>query len=128
LGVGRGRAAALAVTGAQLMGPRVGGPARATPLSSPWDLVLLDGTLYIAMAGTHQLWAMRPGSGEIRPHTGTGREALEDGPREAAAMNQPSGLTTDGRLLHVADSEASAIRVGETGPGGTSRASGGAGR
>ena len=103
------------------MGPRVGGPAGATPLSSPWDLVLLEGTLYIAMAGTHQLWAMRPGSGEIRPHTGTGREALEDGPREAAAMNQPSGLTTDGQLLYVADSEASAIRVVEPGPGGTIR-------
>jgi len=117
----RRRVATLAGTGAQLMGPRVGGPAGATPLSSPWDLVLLEGTLYIAMAGTHQLWAMRPGSGEIRPHTGTGREALEDGPREAAAMNQPSGLTTDGQLLYVADSEASAIRVVEPGPGGTIR-------
>src|SRR2546426_5976215 len=48
------------------------------------------------------LFRSRPGSGEIRPHTGTGREALEDGPREAAAMNQPSGLTTDGRLIAAA--------------------------
>src|SRR5256885_13260061 len=31
--------------------PRVGGPARATSLSSPWDLTILDGTLYVAMAG-----------------------------------------------------------------------------
>ncbi len=36
-------------------------------------------------------------------------------------MNQPSGLTTDGQLLYVADSEASAIRVVEPGPGGTIR-------
>src|SRR2546430_17734207 len=64
---------------------------------------------------------MRLGSGEIRPHTGTGREALEDGPRETAAMNQPSGLATDGRLLYVADSEASAVRAVEPGPGGAIR-------
>ena len=119
--LGRRRVTTLAGTGAQLMGPRVGGPARATSLSSPWDLTILDGTLYVAMAGTHQLWAMRLGSGEIRPHTGTGREALEDGPRETAAMNQPSGLATDGRLLYVADSEASAVRAVEPGPGGAIR-------
>ncbi|MEI4883941.1 alkyl hydroperoxide reductase, partial [Klebsiella pneumoniae] len=66
--------------------------------------------LYVAMAGTHQIWAM-PLDGEgIRPHTGTGREALEDGPVAHAAMNQPSGLTTDGVYLFVADSEASAVR------------------
>src|SRR2546422_10704911 len=64
---------------------------------------------------------MRLGSGEIRPHTGTGREALEDGPRETAAMNQPSGLATDGRLLYVADSEASAVRAVEPSPGGAMR-------
>jgi sugar lactone lactonase YvrE len=117
----RRRVTTLAGTGSQLLGPRVGGPARETPLSSPWDLTVLDGTLYVAMAGTHQLWTMRLGSGEIRPHTGSGREALEDGPRETAAMNQPSGLATDGRLLYVADSEASAIRAVEPGPGGAIR-------
>ena len=119
--LGRRRVTTLAGTGVQLTGPRVGGPARATPLSSPWDLALLEGTLYVAMAGTHQLWAMQLGSGEIWPHTGTGREALEDGPRETAAMNQPSGLATDGRLLYVADSEASAIRAVEPWRGGTIR-------
>src|SRR5439155_487532 len=71
------------------------------------------GVLYVAMAGTHQLWAMVLGSDRIGPHTGTGREALEDGPRQQAAMNQPSGLTTDGVRLYVADSEASAIRMVE---------------
>ena len=40
----------------------------------------------------------------------TGAEALIDGPVATAAMNQPSGLTTDGMTLYVADSEASAIR------------------
>ena len=26
------------------------------PLSSPWDVAVNDGVLYIAMAGTHQIW------------------------------------------------------------------------
>jgi DNA-binding beta-propeller fold protein YncE len=116
-----GRVRTIAGTGLPLMGERAGGPARETPLSSPWDLALLDGTLYVAMAGTHQVWAMRPERGPIAPHTGNGREALVDGPHEAASMNQPSGLATDGRRLYVADSEASAIRVIDPGPGGDIR-------
>lgn len=116
-----GEVTTVAGTGEQLMGPRVGGPARRTALSSPWDLAILDGSLYVAMAGTHQLWAMPLDGDVVRPHTGNGREALEDGPRAEAAMNQPSGLTTDGVLLYVADSEASAIRVVDPRPGGDIR-------
>lgn len=113
-----GQVATVAGTGEQLMGARVVGPARQTPLSSPWDLALLDGTLYVAMAGVHQIWSLRPGEGTIQPHTGNGAEALRDGPLAAASMNQPSGLTTDGAVLYVADSEASAIRRIVPGPGG----------
>jgi DNA-binding beta-propeller fold protein YncE len=119
--LGRGTVTTLAGTGEQLMGPRLGGPARHTSLSSPWDLVILNGVLYVAMAGTHQLWAMPLGRDQIGPLAGNGREALEDGPLASASMNQPSGLTTDGTLLYVADSEASAIRVVDPGPGGSIR-------
>jgi sugar lactone lactonase YvrE len=113
-----GAVTTVAGTGEQLMGPRVGGPALGTALGSPWDLAVLDGTLYVAMAGTHQIWAMRLDSGFIVPHTGNGREDLVDGPLDSASMNQPSGLATDGTRLWVADSEASAIRVVELGAGG----------
>jgi sugar lactone lactonase YvrE len=111
-----GTVVTLAGTGEQLMGPRVGGPARQTPLSSPWDLAVIDGTLYVAMAGTHQLWAMRLDSGFIVPFAGNGQEALVDGSLDGASMNQPSGLATDGARLFVADSEASAIRAVEVRP------------
>src|SRR2546427_13223993 len=84
--LGRRRVTTLAGTGAQLMGPRVGGPARATSLSSPWDLTILDGTLYVAMAGTHQLWAMRLGSGQIRPPTGARPGGAQGRPRRTAAV------------------------------------------
>jgi len=116
-----GTVVTLAGSGEQLLGPRVGGPARQTPLSSPWDVAVLDGTLYVAMAGTHQLWSIRPDSGFIVPFAGNGREDLVDGPLDAASMNQPSGLTTDGARLFVADSEASAIRSVEVGAGGAVR-------
>lgn len=113
-----GTVATVAGTGEQLMGARVGGPALRTQLSSPWDLALLGGTLYIAMAGTHQIWSLRQGETTVQPHTGNGAEALRDGPLTEASMNQPSGLTEDGTVLYVADSEASAIRRITLGSGG----------
>lgn len=116
-----GTVTTVAGTGEQLLGPRQGGVALGTALGSPWDLALLEGAVYIAMAGTHQLWVLRPEAGLVAPHAGDGREALEDGPLVKASMNQPSGLTTDGARLYVADSEASAIRVVEPGPGGAIR-------
>lgn len=87
-----------------------GGQGRQIPLNSPWDLVLHDGLLYIAMAGPHQLWRMNPKTGGITPYAGSGRESIIDGPLAEAALAQPSGITTDGRLLYFADSEVSAIR------------------
>ncbi len=102
----------VAGTGQQAHGPvrpDAGGPL-ATSLNSPWDLVVLQGVLYIAMAGCHQVWGLDLVGGKLELACGTGREALIDGTRIEAAMNQPSGITTDGALLYVADSEASAIR------------------
>lgn len=85
-------------------------PAKGTPLNSPWDVLWHDGRLYIAMAGQHQLWTYDPDTERLNVFAGTRREALTDGPRLEAALNQPSGLATDGKRLYFADSEASAIR------------------
>jgi thiol-disulfide isomerase/thioredoxin/sugar lactone lactonase YvrE len=97
---------------------RLGGQGRQIKLNSPWDLVLHNGILYIAMAGPHQLWQMNPQTGGIAPFAGTGREALIDGPLDESALAQPSGLTTDGTKLYFADSEVSAIRSADLGPDG----------
>ncbi|HVG18094.1 MAG TPA: thioredoxin-like domain-containing protein, partial [Blastocatellia bacterium] len=96
----------------------VGGQGRQTPLNSPWDLVLHDGLLYIAMAGPHQLWRMDPKTGGVAPYAGSGREDIIDGPLAEAALAQPSGITTDGRALYFADSEVSAIRSAALDPNG----------
>jgi DNA-binding beta-propeller fold protein YncE len=86
------------------------GPARTSPLNSPWDLALHQGILYIAMAGSHHLWSFDPRTGRVARYAGSGREALVDGPLLRATFAQPSGVATDGRRLYVADSESSSIR------------------
>ncbi len=106
----RGTVETVAGTGQQARAHRQGGEASSSDLSSPWDLTLYDGTLYIAMAGIHQLWALDLKEKQVRPYAGNGREAPVDGPLLSASLDQPSGITTDGQKLYFADSEASAIR------------------
>lgn len=90
----------------------LGGPALQIGLNSPWDLLLgPDGeTIYIAMAGHHQIWTFDPKTERLDVHAGEGAENIRDGALAAARFAQPSGLTTDGKNLYVADSEVSAIR------------------
>ncbi len=105
--------ATLAGTGEQSRGFHRGGPGPATALNSPWDLTLHNGTLFIAMAGFHQLWRMDLATHEVRPHAGSGRESIVDGPMQSAQLAQPSGIATDGRKLYFADSETSSIRTAD---------------
>ena len=87
-----------------------GGPGREVPLSSPWDLALIGQRLWIAMAGTHQLWAFDLSTGHVGVAAGTGAESIHDGPLREATFAQPSGLSALGGVLYVADSESSAVR------------------
>jgi sugar lactone lactonase YvrE len=80
-------------------------------LNSPWDLVQLGSRLLIAMAGSHQIWQLQLEHDRISTLLGTGAEACIDGTTEVAAFAQPSGITTDGKELFVADSEGSTIRA-----------------
>ncbi len=86
-------------------------------LNSPWDAVVHQGMLYVAMAGPHQLWVVNPQTRQARPYAGSGREEHIDGPLRQAALAQPSGITTDGRHLFFADSEISSIRAASLPPG-----------
>ncbi|MEW6580643.1 MAG: thioredoxin-like domain-containing protein [Chloroflexota bacterium] len=111
----------VAGTGIQGFERDASGPGTAIALSSPWDVVAHTGKVYIAMAGPHQLWVYDSASGEVGPYAGTGREALLDGPLRQSAMNQPSGIDTDGNVLYFADPEASAIRTADLDPNGEVR-------
>ena len=93
------------------------GPARTVALSSPWDLVLIGRQLYIAMAGPHQIWKMDLDKQEVSTFAGSGREAREDGNLLEAGFAQPSGITSIGNKLYIADSESNIIRVIDTASG-----------
>jgi thiol-disulfide isomerase/thioredoxin len=96
-----------------------------TPLNSPWDLWIHKDTLYIAMAGAHQIWRMPLSGLGIGPYAGNGREDIVDGPllpsepyqEGFSSFAQPSGLASDGTWLYVADSEGSSIRSVPLPPG-----------
>ncbi|MEX2172860.1 MAG: thioredoxin-like domain-containing protein [Pirellulaceae bacterium] len=95
------------------------GPVATTPLNSPWALWVHEQDLYIAMAGPHQIWKMPLDESMIGPYAGNGREDIVDGPLLPPVPNamgfssfaQPSGLSSDGTWLYVADSEGSSIRA-----------------
>lgn len=95
------------------------GKARDVPLSSPWDVLVENDIVYIAMAGPHQIWALNVRHQEIGPYAGSSKEARIDGPLMQAALAQPSGLASDGSQLFVADSEVSAIRTVSLNPRGS---------
>jgi thiol-disulfide isomerase/thioredoxin len=102
---------------------REGGDARTTALNSPWDLNLLNGKLYIAMAGPHQVWVMDLAKNTIGLYAGSpyGQEARVDGKLQESAFAQPSGITSDGKHLYTADSEISSIRSIDLSPDGSVR-------
>jgi thiol-disulfide isomerase/thioredoxin len=87
-----------------------GGKALEIGLNSPWDLYRKGNNLYIAQAGHHQIWLLNLKSNRIAPYAGDGYEKRVDGPLGEASFAQPSGLTSDGKFLYVADSETSSIR------------------
>lgn len=111
----------IAGSGRQGVGPIAPGPALATDLRSPWD-VEVDGTsLYIAMAGSHQLWTLDLAAEQLALAAGSGAENIIDGPAPSAALAQPSGIVRDGAALYFADSETSSVRVLELTGGGQVR-------
>ena len=99
----------VAGTGRQL---RTTADLEAGALSSPWDLARLGGTLFVAMAGIHQLWAIDLANGKVRAHSGSRAEDIVDGPHASAALAQPMGIVADERAgrLWFADAESSAVR------------------
>jgi thiol-disulfide isomerase/thioredoxin len=100
----------IAGTGEQDRDRSEGGPALERGLNSPWDLYLNGDRLFIAMAGHHQIWILNLKEKRLDLFAGTGEEKLRDGPHHIACFAQPSGLTSDGKFLYVADPEVSAIR------------------
>ena len=107
----------IAGTGRQMHEYGITGPGRTVALNSPWDLQLIGRSLYIAMAGPHQIWKLDLDTREVSTFAGSGREARIDGPVGEAGFAQPSALATDGKTLFVSDAEANIIRSISLGAG-----------
>ena len=106
----------IAGTGSQL---RTRADREAGALSSPWDVTLVDRTLFIAMAGMHQIWALDlTRGGRARRHSGSNREDIIDGGHADAALAQPMGITSAGARLFFTDAESSAVRWADVDPSG----------
>src|SRR6185503_1734547 len=112
------RVSTIAGIGYQARRHNVEGDGRLIALNSPWDVLKLDDELFVAMAGSHQIWRIDPRTHEVRVHAGSSRENLLDAPLKESALAQPSGLTTDGTKLYFADSEVSAVRMADRAPTG----------
>lgn len=99
------------------------------PLSSPWDVEVADDYLYVAIAGTHQLWrlplsSLTKSEGTVNimalakipweVFSGSGRELEKNSSvGRTAGWAQPSHLSISPtqNALFVADSESSSIRT-----------------
>jgi thiol-disulfide isomerase/thioredoxin len=101
----------LAGTGQQGHGGFVRAEGRSVALNSPWDMTLIGEALYIAVAGTHQIWKYELNTGYLETFAGTGSESCFNGSRQEAVFAQPSGITRIGQTLFVTDAESSTIRA-----------------
>ncbi|KAL7371562.1 hypothetical protein ABVT39_001102 [Epinephelus coioides] len=128
-----GRVSTLAGVGSQGTDKEGGAMGPQQPISSPWDVTLgtaggdEDNVLWIAMAGTHQIWALfladgkLPKGSESKAGTcvrwaGSGNEENRNNAYpHKAGFAQPSGLAPAPEepwgCLYVADSESSTIRT-----------------
>uniref|UniRef100_A0A3B5LKD8 NHL repeat-containing protein 2 n=1 Tax=Xiphophorus couchianus TaxID=32473 RepID=A0A3B5LKD8_9TELE len=125
----QGRVSTLAGVGTQGTDKEGGAMGPQQPISSPWDVTLgsADNVLWIAMAGTHQIWALfledgkLPKGGDYKAGTcvrwaGSGSEENRNNAYpHKASFAQPSGLALAAEepwsCLYVADSESSSIRT-----------------
>lgn len=99
-------------------------------LNSPWDVCCdsASGTVYIAMAGQHQIWQHTLLDGITKVFSGDGYERNLNGKSgQVTSFAQPSGLSfsADMKDLYVADSESSSVRIVDLATGGSSLLAGG---
>jgi len=98
--------------------PPTGGAAPNVEIRSPWDVLLDASDLYIAMAGSHQIWKLDLAADVAGPFAGNGGESDLDGAAGDAQLAQPSGLAIDDNgIIYFADSESSSIRSTDTAGG-----------
>ena len=95
-------------------------------ISTPWDVYVESEKVFIAMAGTHQIWTYDLNEKIAKNFSGNGSEQNLNNPDPLqAAWAQPSGLTIGMNELFIADSESSTVRSINLNSGSTRTIAGG---
>jgi sugar lactone lactonase YvrE len=81
------------------------------PLNQPWAVTGTNDRLFIAVAGTNQVWEYDLGKQYMRFIAGTGELGIADGPGRNSVLAHPAGLALVQQTLYVADSASSAVRA-----------------
>lgn len=96
----------------------VGSP-RSVSLNQPWSVAVSEDRVFVALAGSNQIWAHDRMQHRFVHLAGSGALALQDGDGRESAFAQPAGVIIVHALLYVADSAASAVRSVQIGTGKT---------
>ncbi|XP_024015390.1 protein SUPPRESSOR OF QUENCHING 1, chloroplastic [Eutrema salsugineum] len=99
-------------------------------LNSPWDVCFepVNEKVYVAMAGTHQIWEYNVLDGVTKVFSGNGYERnLNGSTPQTTSFAQPSGISLgpDLKEAYIADSESSSIRALDLQTGGSRLLAGG---
>lgn len=86
-------------------------PGAALTLNQPWDITGTMDRIYIAMAGSNQIWEYDLGQARLKLVAGSGALGIADGPSRNAMFAHPAGMALVQQTLYVADSGTSAIRA-----------------
>lgn len=87
-----------------------GGRGSDISISSPWDVAVKDDLIFIAMAGSHQIWRYDINTDLAKPFAGNGQENIIDGNLMQAQLAQTSGIFIHDEIIYFTDSETSSIR------------------
>lgn len=80
-------------------------------LNMPWGLSGSNDKLYMALAGSNQIWEYELGNARMRFIAGTGDLGIADGPGRNALFAQPTNLALVQQTLYVVDSATSSVRA-----------------
>ncbi len=84
------------------------------PLNQPWDVAGTLERLYIAMAGTNQVWEYDLAQARFRPLAGNGELGITDGAAGSVMFAHPAALALVQQTLYVVDAGSSSVRAVQT--------------
>lgn len=82
----------------------------AASFSYPQNIVTHDGNLYVTDYGNNSIRKIVLATGAVTLLAGSGKPGAKDDAGTAASFSQPSGMTTDGKNLYVADTRYCSLR------------------